>query len=57
MLYSFTKSVSYLVNRFIVVIGLVVGRIAIGGINIVVIRIITGVIDAVSIRICSSIRS
>ena len=43
--YSFTKSISYLVNRFAVVIGLVVSR------------VITGGVDAVSVRICSSVRS
>ena len=56
LLYSFTKSISYLVNRFIVIIGLVVSRIAIGGINIVVSRIIFKVINIVSVRIYNSIR-
>jgi len=55
LLYSFTKSISYLVNRFIVVIGLVVGRIVMGGINIVVSRIISRVINVVGVRIYSSI--
>ena len=67
LLYSFTKSVSCLVNRFAVVIGSVVSRIAIEGINIVVSRItrggvnvvVSGVItrgvNAVSIRIYSSV--
>ena len=54
--YSFTKSVSYLVNRFAVVTGSVVGGIAIGGINIVVSRVVSRVVNIVSIRICSSIR-
>ena len=53
--YSFTKSVSCLVNRFTVVLGLVVSRIVIGGVNVVVSRIVTRGVNLVSVRIYSSV--
>ena len=56
LLYSFTKSVSCLVNRFTVIIGLVVSGIAIGGVNIVVSRIARGGVNIVGVRICGSVR-
>ena len=44
LLYSFTKSVSCLVNRFAVVAGSVVSRVVAGGVN------------AVGVGLCSSVR-
>jgi hypothetical protein len=54
--YSFTKSVSCLVNGFAVVTGSVVSGIAMGGVDAVVNGIVTGGVDAVGVGICGSVR-